>query len=133
MEGHDPFVLAAAHAGPALDGLLCVAAAVLVVADDAAQQAVVIGADPVVVIDVERGQGRHKHAELLLIGNLARQFGIQPVDALHEQDVAVLEFQRITQIFTLALLEVVGRHRHFLAGEQVGNVLIKLLQVKRVE
>ena len=95
MERHDPLLLATAHTRPALDGLLGIAATVLVVADDAPQQAVVVGTDPVVVVDIECRERRHKDSELLLIGNETREFGIQTVDALQEQDVTILEFEGI--------------------------------------
>ena len=55
------------------------------------------------------------------------------MDALHEQDVAFLETECIAQILALTLLEIVGGHGDFLAGKQVGHILVKLLQVKRVE
>ena len=103
------------------------------VADDAAQQAVVVGANPVVVVDAQRRECRHKEAELLLLGDEARELGIKAVNAFHEQDITFLEFEFLAQVFPLALDKVVGRHIDFLAGEQVGHVLVELFQVEGIK
>ena len=56
--GEDPLFLGLAHALPLTDGLAGGIGTLVVVANDAAQQAVVLRGDPVVVIEGDAGQGR---------------------------------------------------------------------------
>ena len=56
--GEDPLVLGGAHVLPLADGLLGGVGPLVVVADDAPQQAVVAGGYPVVVVERHAGQGR---------------------------------------------------------------------------
>ena len=60
-----------------------------------------------------------------MLGNVACEFGIEAMDALHEQDVAILELERVAQVLSFSLLEIVGGHSL--------EVLVELLQVKGIE
>ena len=55
------------------------------------------------------------------------------VDAFHKQDIAFLEFEGVAQILALTRFEVIGGHGNFLAGEQVGHILVELFQIKGIK
>ena len=74
-----------------MDGLLGVHPTVLVVADDAAQKAVVRSADVVVVVEQDGGQRRNINVELLLLRNLCRQLRIEGMDAFEHQYLIVAQ------------------------------------------
>ena len=82
--GKYPLVLTAAHARPAADCLLCSRSAILEIAYDAAQQAVVGRRHPVVVVNRQGRKGRHIEPELHLLGNICREFWIETVDTFNE-------------------------------------------------
>ena len=78
------------------------------------------------VVNVERGERAHIKAELLLLRNVLRQFGVQAVNALNEQDIVLFEPQGVAAVLARACGEVVGRHLHLLAGDKVLQVLVEL-------
>ena len=103
------------------------------VADNAAQQAVVGGRHPVVVVDRYGGESRHIHTELLVFGNTLCKLRIQSVNTLNEQNVVRSEFQFIALIHTSPGGEVVSGHLDFLTGNKAVEVGIELLQVEGIE
>ena len=131
--GEYPLVLARPHAGPAADGVAGVDSAILIVADDAAQQPVVGGGNVVVGVEKDGRQGRGIDAELLLFGNQGRQFGIERVYAFHHEHIVFVHPQSLSAALAHARLEVVFGQLHLLSAEKGTELFVDERQVEGVD
>ena len=128
-----PFVLSSTHTWPTSDGATSAGATELIVANDAANQSVVGGWHVVVVVEFDGGQCRNVDAEFLLFRNTFRHERIECVDAFHEKDGVRLQFEVDATLHALARWEVVAWQLHFLAVEQLFEMLMEEVEVERVD
>ena len=85
---------------------MCRVAAVVEVADDAAQQAVVRGGNPVVVVQRDGGQGRYINLVFAGGGNLWCQFRVQGMDSFQDEDGMLVDAQLVSLVLFLPEVEV---------------------------
>ena len=97
---------------------MCRVAAVVEVADDAAQQAVVRGGNPVVVVQRDGGQGRYINLVFAGGGNLWCQFRVQGMDSFQDEDGMLVDAQLVSLVLFLPEVEVEAGQLHFFATEQ---------------
>ena len=126
-------LLAAAHRGPPREGRQGVRAALLVVAREAPQQAVVRGGDPREVVHGHRREARDVDAELLRVGDRGGQTRVQSVNPLDDQDRAVVERQRRAVLRAPSRDEVVARDVDAFAGHQPPQVVVEQVEVDGFE
>ena len=69
-------------------------------------------------VEQDSGECRGIYPELLLLGNLGCQFGVEGMDTLNDQDVVGSHLQFLTAALTATFLEVVLGQFHLLAIEQ---------------
>ena len=125
MEGEYPFAFASGDAGVAVYGLVCAVAAVFVVAEETAQEAYVVGGNVVVVVEGYGGEGADEDAELLLVGDLTGEYGIEGVVAFDDDDVVGAYAEAVVFVDALSELEVVAGEEDFLTVEELGEVAIE--------
>ena len=113
--GVNPFLLSGTHTGPLADGLPRRERTFIIVAHDAAQQAVVVGRDDVVVVQSGAGQGGDEDAELARFRNLFRQHGVQGMDTFEQQNRAFLQLQTLSIVLAHTRNEIILRHFDFIA------------------
>ena len=77
------------------------------------------------------GQGGDVDIEDAVARDVRREVRIEGVDAFHEEDVAILQAQRVAGEDAVALLEVELRELHLLAGQQVVELLVQEGDVHR--
>ena len=129
----DVFLFAAADAGPDGQRLLRLEAAELLVPHDTPQQADVGGADPVVVVQVQAGQGAGKDPVDLVGGELFDHLRVQAVDTFQDNDLARLQGGGRGQVILLAGLEIVTGHEDLFPVEQAGDRIRQEFHVQRVD
>ena len=72
LEGVNPFLFAPHDGGATGDGLSCGIVAVFVVADYTAEEADIDGGNPIVVVDIDSGEGRNKDFVGCLTGDIGQ-------------------------------------------------------------
>ena len=127
--GEYVLLLAAADAGPALQRREGVVAARIVVARDAAQQAVVRGGYAREVVHRHRRQTRDVDAELAAARDAGCQLRVETVYSLHDYDRLGAELERLLVPLARAGDEVVARHLDTLAVDKAFEVVVEQLQV----
>ena len=126
----DVFFLAAAHAGPHAEGFFRRVAAELLIADDAPQEADVRGADAVMVIQVQAGEGAGEDPVDLVGREHFDDLRVEAVDALEDDDFAGLEMGGRGEVILLAGLKIVAGHEDFLAAEEAGDTVGQELDIQ---
>ena len=129
MEWENPLALAAGDTGIAAQGLLSAVASVVIVAEETAQEANVVCRDVVVVVESYGGESAHEDTELLLVGDLRCQNGIQSVIALDDDDVVGTYAEAVILVDSLSELEVIAGEEDFLTAQQLAEVLVEKLSV----
>ena len=125
LEGEDPGFFAAADAGPHGHGFEGGVAAELVVADEAADEAVVGGGDAVVGVEVELGEGADVNFEFALGGDGFGEAGVEAVDAFEDDDLVGGEGEGFAFEFHAAGFEVEAGHVDGLAGVEGVEMLVE--------
>ena len=133
LEREDVASLASAHAMPAEEGILGGDAPHAVVADYPAQQAVVRGGNIVVFVDIQRGEGRCINPENPALVHFGDHFRIQGMDALHDEDIPIAQVHAVARKGPLAGFEIEFGDLHFLARQQVVDLLVQEGKVHGVE
>ncbi len=132
LEGKDPAFLTLAHAFPAVNRLLGRIAPVGRIAHDATEQPGIGRRYPVVFVDVELRQRR----DIDSVGDLRRDVGhqiwIQPVDALDDDDVVVVDPHRLALLPESCLKVVVG-NVHLLPVQEATQLLVEQAHVQSRE
>ena len=108
-------------------------AAVAVVADEAAEEAVVGGGDAVVVVEVELGEGGDVDVELAFVGEAGGEFGVEGMDAFEDDDLVFVEPEFFAAVEARAGMEIEGGQVDFAAGVEVGEVAVEDGDVDGVE
>ena len=121
----DPLLLRATHVGPLVDGLAGRERALVVVAHDAAQQAVVAGRHPVVVVQRDARERGDEDLEGARRGDLRDQLRIEGVDAFDQQHAARLHLQVLAVVFAASRDEVEFRHIDHFPVQQPEHVLLQ--------
>ena len=122
--GIDPLLFGAADVRPLVDGLAGGEGAVVVVADDAAQQPVVAGRHPVVVVERDAGEGRDEDLERILRRDLRDQLRVEGVDAFDQQHLAFRQLQVLAVVLAAARHEIEFRHVHHFAAQEREHVAL---------
>ena len=85
------------------------------------------------VVDIERCQSRHIDAELLVVRNKLREFGIEAVQTFKQQHIIFLKAQRVATELAFAGLEVVSRHFHLFSFKESLHIVVEEFEVHGVE
>ena len=101
----------------------------LVVPDDASQQAIVGGRDPVVIIQVQLRKGGHVDLVLPAPVNRRGELVVEPVNALEDDDRPVGQIQRNPLVAPVAGVEVEARYQYPLSGHEPQQVIVQQLDV----
>ena len=133
LVGRYPLFLREAHVPPLADGLAGAEGSLIVVADDATQQAVVAGGHPVVVVERDAGEGGDIHLELLAVGDALGEHGVKGMDTLDDEHGVVLELKLLAVELALAGHEVELWDFHPLTIHQAGEVVLKQVAVHRLD
>jgi hypothetical protein len=133
LERKYPFFLRIADVLPLADGLAGRECPFVVVTDDAAQQTVVAGRYPVMVVQGRTRERGDEDAELAVVRDAGGQARVEGVDALDEKDRVLVEMQALAVILPLSCNEIVFRHFYGLSGEEVHHVALQHVVVDRVE
>ena len=131
--GEDPLAFAGLNLLPAADGLLSGVVAILVVAHDTPQQAVVAGGDIVVVVQQDSRERADVDFELVDIGDVLGELRIEPMDTLHDQQGMTVDLKMLATRGTLACGEIVFGQLDFLALQEILQVLLELGNIERVD
>ena len=129
LEREDVAVFAAADALPHGDRVLRIDAAGAVVADHAAEHAVVRRRDVVVLVDGQRCEGRRIDAEDLRAVYIRNHGRIQRMDAFHDEDVLFMKLHHVALEIFASFLEIEARDLDFLARKEVIELLAEKLEV----
>ena len=129
----NPHVLATQHARPPLQRLQRAGATAVEVTVDAAQQAVIVFAQPCFLAIIDGCLSSDKKLEFQLIVNVGDELGIEGMQTLEEQEAVVLELERVAAIDAFALDVVIGGHRHLITRQQTGHIATQLLHVQPIE
>ena len=76
------------------------------------------------VVQEDGGEGGSIDLELLFVGNLCCQQGIEAVDALHDEHVVLVQMQLLPALLAHSCLEVILRQFHLLAPEEGIELLV---------
>ena len=133
LPGENPGFLAPAHAGPHGQGFLRHGAAELVIAHNAPQQPHVGGADAVVVVQVDAGQGADEHAMDHRLGQALAEERVQPVDALNDDDVLQPQTQPVARLLAFAPHKAEPGHLHFVSRQQLPQLAAQQRHVEGVD
>ncbi len=107
--------------------------AVFVVPDDTAEQTVVAGGDPVVVVDFQGGECGDVDFEYVVGVDGPCELRVQSVDSLDEEHVVAVKAQRAVALYASSEIERVGREVYLLSGEKSTEVGVEQFEVKGVE
>lgn len=129
----NPLCFSGAYARPAADGLFSRISAVVVVADDATQEAVVRRRDVVVRVQLRGRERGDIDAVLVFCGDVRRQFGVESVYAFEDEYHVVAQLQVVPPVFTCAGVEVEAGQFDAFAADEGLHVLVEQLQVERME
>ena len=123
LEGEYPLVLGLAHTLPLTDSLAGSEGSLVVIADDATQQAVILRGNPVVVVELYAGKGRDIDLVLLRVGNLVGEQGVQGMDTLDDEYAVVAELELLAVPLALAGNKIVLWNLYYLALHQALKML----------
>ncbi len=133
LVGENIFFLALPNLAPHGNGLPGTAPPESGVAHNAPQKPCIRGGNPVVLIDVQRGQGRDIDFKLARIRNPFRAFGIEAVDALDDENVLIPHGHRAVVVSALAGFKIINGQIHLFAGQKVADIRIEQLQVQGLQ
>ena len=85
------------------------------------------------VVEENGGECRCVHPIFEFFGYLRRQFGIEGVDAFYHEHIASTHAHLLTARYAATLDEVVLGQLHFLAVEQLHELLVEQRQVEGVQ
>ena len=129
LEGQDPALFGLADILPLRYGLLCGEGTLVVVADDAAQEAVVLCWNPVVVVERDAGERRYEDLELHRRGNTLGEQWVEGMYAFDDEYAVGLQLDALAVVLALSGDEVILGNLYALAGEEAREVVVEQVAI----
>ena len=133
LEREDVDFLTTAHFMPAMQSVVGIPSAEVVVAYYAAKHTVLAAADAVDVVDGYLGEGGNVYFELQFVVNLSGEFGVECVYSFNHKDAVGTELDALAIVEGVAFEEVEGGNLYALTVEHALQVLVEQRDVEGID